>query len=254
MDGRFLLTGNSAERIRDTIRTVESMVARTDTTLLPTRFSEGAPQPLDNFRIGTFGTAAWSINSSNTVTLTNVGVTGYTVLATNVFGTINAMGSTLAGTTRPCAVAKDGTAWYLIQPVPSTGGAKAGTFTGGWGMGSDKEVTSIVTGEKINVTNLIYSIPDTGETMSCVVVQEGTAWQLANVQHLGTSVLTRVTIEGASLIFGQANIQVIGQTATPTTFPLATCNTYSGSTVSPTAVTPAGGGAASFSSTSFFLG
>jgi len=253
MDGRFLLTGNSAERIRDTIRTVESMVARSDTTLLPTRFSEGAPQPLDNFRIGTFGTAAWSINSSNTVTLTNVGVTGYTVLATNVFGTITAMGSTLAGTTRPCAVAKDGTAWYLIQPVPSTGGAKAGTFTGGWGLGSDKEVTSIVTGEVINVTNLIYSIPDTGETMSCVVVQEGTAWQLANVQHLGTSVLTKVANEGSALVFSRAAIQVIGQTSSPTSFPLSTCNTYSGSTVAPTSVAGASG-VASFSSTSFFLG
>jgi hypothetical protein len=253
MDGRFLLTGNSAERIRDTIRTVESMVARSDTTLLPTRFSEGAPQPLDNFRIGTFGTAAWSINSSNTVTLTNVGVTGYTVLATNIFGTITAMGSTLAGTTRPCAVAKDGTAWYLIQPVPSTGGAKAGTFTGGWGLGSDKEVTSIVTGEVINVTNLIYSIPDTGETMSCVVVQEGTAWQLANVQHLGTSVLTKVAIEGAELVFSRAAIQVIGQTSSPTSFPLSTCNTYSGSTVAPTSVAGPSG-VSSFSSTSFFLG
>jgi hypothetical protein len=253
MDGRFLLTGNSAERIRDTIRTVESMVARSDTTLLPTRFSEGAPQPLDNFRIGTFGTAAWSINSSNTVTLTNVGVTGYTVLATNIFGTITAMGSTLAGTTRPCAVAKDGTAWYLIQPVPSTGGAKAGTFTGGWGLGSDKEVTSIVTGEVINVTNLIYSIPDTGETMSCVVVQEGTAWQLANVQHMGTSVLTKVAIEGSALVFSRAAIQVIGQTSSPTSFPLSTCNTYSGSTVAPTSVAGPSG-VSSFSSTSFFLG
>jgi hypothetical protein len=229
------------------------MVARSDTTLLPTRFSEGAPQPLDNFRIGTFGTAAWSINSSNTVTLTNVGVTGYTVLATNIFGTITAMGSTLAGTTRPCAVAKDGTAWYLIQPVPSTGGAKAGTFTGGWGLGSDKEVTSIVTGEVINVTNLIYSIPDTGETMSCVVVQEGTAWQLANVQHMGTSVLTKVAIEGSALVFSRAAIQVIGQTSSPTSFPLSTCNTYSGSTVAPTSVAGPSG-VSSFSSTSFFLG
>ena len=253
MDARFVLTNNSAERIRDTIRTVESMIAKTETTLLPTRFVEGAPLPLDNFRIGTFGTAAWSINSSNTVTLTNVGVTGYTVLATNVFGSINAMGSTLAGTTRPCAIAKDGTAWYLIQPVPSSGGAKACTFTGAWSMGADKSVTSVATGETINVTNLIYSIPETGETLSCVAVQEGTAWQLANVQHFGTSVLTKVAIESSSLIFSRAAIQVIGQTSTPTTFPLSTCNTYSGSTVSPTSVTGSSG-AASFSATSFFLG
>jgi hypothetical protein len=251
MSDRYVLTGGLLNKLRDTVRTVDGMTGGEEE---PTRvtFSEAAyaNRPV---RIGTFGTAEWSINSSNTVTLTNVGVTGYTVLATNIFGTITAMGSTLAGTTRPCAVAKDGTAWYLIQPVPSTGGAKAGTFTGGWGLGSDKEVTSIVTGEMINVTNLIYSIPDTGETMSCVVVQEGTEWQLANVQHMGTSVLTKVAIEGAELVFSRAAIQVIGQTSSPTSFPLSTCNTYSGSTVAPTSVAGPSG-VASFSSTSFFLG
>ena len=115
MEGRFLLAGNAVEKIRDTIRTVDSMVAKSGVTAIPTRFGEGAPQPLNNFRIGTFGTAAWSINSDATVTLTNVGVTGYTVVATNIFGTIG----TAAGN-RACAVAKDGTAWYLIQAACST--------------------------------------------------------------------------------------------------------------------------------------
>jgi hypothetical protein len=110
MEGRFVLTGGSAEVIRDTIQTVRSMVAKSDVTLLPTRYDEAAPQPIANFRIGTFGTAAWSIDTDNTVTLTNVGVTGYTVLATNVFGSIGT-----AASSRMCAVGKDGTAWYLIQ-------------------------------------------------------------------------------------------------------------------------------------------
>ena len=253
MDGRFVLTGGSAERIRDTIRTVESMVARSDVTALPTRFGEGAPLPLDNFRIGTFGTAAWSINSNNTVTLSNVGVTGYTVLATNVFGSLPAAGSTATEIRRTCAIAKDGTAWYLIQPVPSTGGAKACTFTGAWGIDTDKAVTSIATGETINVTNILYTIPDAGVSMTCIAVQEGTAWQLANVRHRGTSVVTRVAIEGSNLVFHNAGIQVVGDTSLPTLFPLATCQTYSGTTVSATSVTSSGG-AASSSSTSFFLG
>ena len=132
MDGRFVLTGGSAERIRDTIRTVESMVARSDVTALPTRFGEGAPLPLDNFRIGTFGTAAWSLGSANTVTLSNVGVTGYTVLATNVFGSLPA-----AGSTQTCAIAKDGTAWYLIQP---TGQNAVGYTSSAWAKGTTQSI------------------------------------------------------------------------------------------------------------------
>jgi len=250
MSDRYVLTGGLLNKLRDTVRTVDGMTGGEEE---PTRvtFSEAAyaNRPI---RIGTFGTAAWSINSDNTVTLTNVGVTGYTVLATNIFGTITAMGSTLAGTTRPCAVAKDGTAWYLIQPVPSSGGAKAVTFTGSWSMNSDKSVTSVVTGEVINVTNLIYSIPDTGETMSGIAVQEGTAWQLANVQHRGTSVLTKVAIEGGFLKFDRAGIQVVGETSSPTTFTLATCDTYSGGTTS--SVVAPSGIVTSGAQTSFFLG
>lgn len=251
MSDRYVLTGGLLNKLRDTVRTVDGMTGGEEEPSRVT-FSEAAyaNRPV---RIGTFGTAAWSINSSNTVTLTNVGVTGYTVLATNIFGSIQAMGSTLAGTTRSCAIAKDGTAWYLIQPVPSTGGAKACTFTGGWSIDSDKTVTAMATGETINVTNILYAIPDAGVSMTCVAVQDGTAWQLANVRHRSTSVLTRVAVEGASLVFDRAGIQVVGDTSSPTTFPLSTCNTYSGSTVSPTSVTSSGG-AASFSSTSFFLG
>ena len=251
MSDRYVLTGGLLNKLRDTVRTVDGMTGGEEEPSRVT-FSEAAyaTRPI---RIGTFGTAAWSINSSNTVTLTNVGVTGYTVLATNIFGSLQAMGSTLAGTTRPCAIAKDGTAWYLIQPVPSTGGVKAFTFTGGWSIDSDKSVTSTETGEAINVTNILYAIPDAGVSMTGIAVQEGTAWKLANVRHRSTSVLTRVAVEGASLVFDRAGIQVVGDTSSPTTFPLSTCDTYAGSTVAAAALV-AGSGAASFSSTSFFLG
>lgn len=251
MTDRYVLTGGLLDKLRNTVRTVDEMFSPADaTTRLVTHDHEDKPRPV---RLGTFGTSAWSLGSDNTVTLTNVGVTGYTVLATNVFGSLSAMGSTTAGTTRPCAITRDGTSWYLIQPVPQSGGAKSCTFTGEWGRNTDKVVTAIVTGETINVTNIIYTIPDTGGSLDCIVVQEGTAFQLANVQHLSTSVLTKVSITGSSLVFDRAGIQVVGQTSSPTTFPLATCNTYSGSTVSATAVSTSSS-VASFSSTSFFLG
>ena len=63
------------------------------------------------FRICTF-TGSWSINASKTVTFKGVTATPNTVAVVNLFATIN--GSTVTSTTLNCAIAKDGTAWYLI--------------------------------------------------------------------------------------------------------------------------------------------
>jgi hypothetical protein len=106
----YLIGEGVRNKLKETFRVVDAMQGGGNgpTTLLRTTFDSPENPPV--FRIGTFGTAAWNINSSNTVTLTNVGVTGYTVLATNVFGAV-----ATAASSRYCAVAKDGTAWYLIQ-------------------------------------------------------------------------------------------------------------------------------------------
>lgn len=106
----YLIGEGVRNKLKETFRVVDAMQGGGNgpTSLLRTTFDNPENPPV--FRIGTFGTAAWSINSSNTVTLTNVGVTGYTVLATNVFGSVGT-----ATTTRNCAVAKDGTQFYLIQ-------------------------------------------------------------------------------------------------------------------------------------------
>lgn len=60
------------------------------------------------FRVATF-TGAWSINSAKTVTFKNQTATPNTASATNLFAEIAA-----AAGTRNCAIARDGTAWYLI--------------------------------------------------------------------------------------------------------------------------------------------
>ena len=106
----FLIGPGVRDKLKETFRVVDAMQGGGNgpTSLLRTTFDNPENPPV--FRIGTFGTAAWSINTPNTVTLTNVGVTGYTVLATNVFGEVSTSASS-----RYCAVAKDGTAWYLIQ-------------------------------------------------------------------------------------------------------------------------------------------
>jgi len=67
------------------------------------------PPPEGAFRICTF-TGAWSIDAAKTVTFRNVTTTPNTVSAVNLFAQVG----TSAGDPRNCAVAKDGTAWYLI--------------------------------------------------------------------------------------------------------------------------------------------
>ena len=63
------------------------------------------------FRICTF-TGSWDIDTLKTVTFRNVTTTPNTVEAVNLFATLNIATGVTAAT--PCAIAKDGTAWYLI--------------------------------------------------------------------------------------------------------------------------------------------
>ena len=106
----FLIGEGVRNKLKETFRVVDAMQGGGNgpTSILRTTFDE-PPEPT-RFRIGTFGTAAWGVETNNTVTLTNVGVTGYTVLVTNLFGSL-----ATAASSRNVAVAKDGTAWYLIQ-------------------------------------------------------------------------------------------------------------------------------------------
>ena len=178
--GGFKIGPNFARKLGDVVRRVESMPQTSGSLRLETRY-EDVPAPPTNFRIGTFGTAAWSINTPNTVTLTNVGVTGYTVLATNVFGDLPAGGST-----QNCAVAKDGTAWYLIQPFMSTASSgliRMGTFSSPWSKGVTKTVNLTSGGGTVAASNTLidYPAPPAGKSsVNCVVGNDGGTWFLAN--------------------------------------------------------------------------
>lgn len=65
-----------------------------------------------NFRIATF-TGAWSIGSSKTVTFKYQTATPNTVSATNLFCGLSHSTSVTAC---DVSVAKEGTAWFLVQP------------------------------------------------------------------------------------------------------------------------------------------
>lgn len=104
----FLLGPDLLARTRRTIEAVEGGVARSGfRSATPILEGDVASSP-KVFRICTF-TGAWSINSTKTVTFKYQTSTPNTVVATNLFAALPT-----AASSRNCAVAKDGTAWFLI--------------------------------------------------------------------------------------------------------------------------------------------
>jgi hypothetical protein len=96
----------SARRIASVVQAVEQEPRRAK----PLVFGPVVEQRRggDVFRACTF-TGSWSIGSSKTVTFKYQTTTPNTVSATNLFLPLPENG------TRDCAVAKDGTAWFLVQ-------------------------------------------------------------------------------------------------------------------------------------------
>ena len=103
----YILSEPYKQRVDNALATVEGMPSQQKTTLIPTRF-ETLQQPQKVFRICTF-TGSWAINASKTVTFRGVTSTPNTVSAVNLFAAISAPSGAAN-----CAIAKDGTAWYLI--------------------------------------------------------------------------------------------------------------------------------------------
>lgn len=103
---RITFTRDSADRIAAAVRTVE-IGDRTQSG--PTWDIAGTPGSRRVFRVCTF-TGAWSINASKTVTFKGVTTTPNTVSVVNLVCGLNPSGSC------DVSVAKDGTAWYLVQP------------------------------------------------------------------------------------------------------------------------------------------
>jgi hypothetical protein len=105
----FLIGSEFLGRIRRTVDAAEATPMRMGITKIPTRFEGDQATPAERvFRICTF-TGAWNKNSAKTVTLKYQTATPNTFAATNLFATIGT-----AAASRNCAIARDGTAWFLI--------------------------------------------------------------------------------------------------------------------------------------------
>ena len=96
----------SGQRIAAAVLQVER--GNRDQPPISTSPALGASEPR-RIRMGTF-TGAWALNASNTVTFRTTTSTPNTAVAVNIFAAI----ATSATSPRNCAIAKDGTAWYLI--------------------------------------------------------------------------------------------------------------------------------------------
>jgi hypothetical protein len=104
---RVSFTRPAAERIGKAVRQVEAG----DRDLGPIEWGPrgGGGGAGKVFRVCTF-TGAWAINSAKVVTFRNVTSTPNTVSAMNLMCGLSPAGSCDA------TIAKDGTAWYLVQP------------------------------------------------------------------------------------------------------------------------------------------
>jgi len=99
-------TRPAAERIAHVVRTVERSGRDTKGPTWNPRMEGGGGGVV--FHIGTF-TGAWAINSDKTVTFKYQTTTPNTANVTNLFFAYPENG------TKDCAIAKEGTAWFLVD-------------------------------------------------------------------------------------------------------------------------------------------
>jgi len=113
MSQGFLLGPDLLARTRRTIETVEGGVVGSGFRAIPTVLEGETPTGGRTFRIATFS-GAWSINSAKTVTFKYQTATPNTASALNLFAAVPAPSDS-----GDCAIAREGTAWFLIAAVCS---------------------------------------------------------------------------------------------------------------------------------------
>jgi hypothetical protein len=161
----FLIGETLLGQIKDTVKRVQGEPMVGNISRIETRFEGGPATPASKtFRICTF-TGAWAINGEKTVTFRGVTTTPNTVSATNLLLDVPNAGATA---TRNCAIAKDGTAWYLVFPQVKTRNVTLAT-----GTASQSVVTDVSVSGSLNTTNCSITINRTLTTAQ-VSVQTGT--------------------------------------------------------------------------------
>jgi hypothetical protein len=185
---RVTFTSGAADRIAKVVRAVEGGDRDCGPLTFGARIGGVSGK---TFRVGTF-TGAWSINDTKTVTFKNQTATPNTVAAVNLFFPFSAA----TNATTDCAIAKDGTAWYLIDvPFETATAVFAGSTTTGIVVSSTQStsrVTDVTLSATLNTSNCTISIGKTLVTASTIFVT-GTATGVF-VQSTFTSTFLRFKV------------------------------------------------------------
>lgn len=145
--GGGLLGQKFAQQIRSTIARVDGMPFGGGIARIPTELGGDTAFVPKTFRVCTF-TGSWSLNASKTVTFRGVTSTPNTVSATNLFYNLPDNGQS------DCAIAKDGTAWYLVQDVHTQVTVITNVTLGTAGLQFTRAVVTVVATATAGVTTI----------------------------------------------------------------------------------------------------
>jgi hypothetical protein len=188
----FLISEGLHRDIKQTIARVDGMPDGPGATKIPTRFESLPTQAGKVFRVCTF-TGAWSIGDAKTVTFKYQTATPNTASVTNLFFPVT---STATAAT-DCGIAKDGTAWFLIDVPFETATA---VFVG-----------SIATGIHVasTATATVLSGVTTGSVLTDVTLSAS-----LNTSNCTISIGKTLVTASRTFVSGTSTATVIGSTAT----------------------------------------
>ena len=113
----YLIGPDFLGRIRRTVDAAEAAPMRLQTGKIPVRLEGDESSPVQKvFRICTYtATSTWTKGGAKTLEFRHQTTTPNTVTATNLFADVGTASGGVA-----CAIAREGTAWYLIAAECST--------------------------------------------------------------------------------------------------------------------------------------
>ena len=155
----------SAARIAAAVRRIEIG----DRAERPLRFDPVPPQQRKTFRIATFS-GAWAVGASKTVTFKYQTSTPNTASVVNLFFPMPAPASET-----DCAIAKDGTAWHLIDVPFETATAvfisQIATGVRVVSTANQTAVANVLIAATLNTSNCAITVSRTQATVSLTVLQ-----------------------------------------------------------------------------------
>lgn len=176
-NGPTFFDAQSAVRIANAVRRVEIG----DRAEKPLEFDPVLPQQQrKTFRIATFS-GAWSIGATKTVTFKYATATPNTASALNLFFPVTGSG------TSDCAIAKDGTAWFLIDVPLATATAVFASSVANQTVVSNvtiqnaflattasaQVVSNVVVAASLNTSNCAITVTRTQSTASITYTSGG---------------------------------------------------------------------------------